>query len=327
MSTLRRTVFPLILGCASFSGCGYLGLSSPDEEGPRLEQEGGAGQGGAFGNSTGGSATGGSASGGAESPSGGAASGGQTMGTGGAPLINDGACAQGCTRSSDALLALYTFQVGEGLRIFDRSGLEPALNLSLPEGADVTWLPTGLRLNEAMLIESDEPAKKLIEPTFLSQELSVELWVTPANVEQEGPARLVAVAYDEWNANFMLGQEGTSVRGRIRTDDRGEDALPEIEGPQKLSLERQHLVYTRDELGREKLYHNSDLVYEDLVGGKIDAWDPTYFLNLGAQANTELLSRDFLGTYHLLAIYSQALDQDVIRKNYINDGGRFDEQP
>ncbi len=313
MLRTRQALLALLLGCTSLVGCGYVGLSSVDEDVPKFEVGGGANQGGAPGLGPV------LSSGGVDS-----ATGGQTLGSAGAPLENTGgACDGGCTRSADSLLVFYSFQEGAGQRIFDRSGREPSLDLIFPEGADVTWLADGLRLNEAVLIQSTEPAKKLNAPILLSQEMSVELWVTPSNIEQDGPARLLSVAEDEHRTNLMLGQEGRSLRGRVRTDDNGVSALPEIVGPEKLTEDRQHLVYTRDAFGREKLYHNSDLIYEDLVGGEIDAWDPTYFLSLGAQVNTELLSRDFLGTYHLVAIYSEALTGEVIRKNYVDDRGRL----
>ncbi|MDX2475298.1 MAG: Ig-like domain-containing protein, partial [Candidatus Krumholzibacteria bacterium] len=118
--------------------------------------------------------------------------------------INDPA---GPSRVTAGLVSLYDFASGGGTVVPDVSGVSPALDLSINNPAAVTWLPGGgLSLDTATIVRTAGPATKVINAAASSNAMTVEAWVTPASVDQSGPARMVTCSGDPTNRNFTLGQ-------------------------------------------------------------------------------------------------------------------------
>jgi hypothetical protein len=58
-----------------------------------------------------------------------------------------------------------------------------------------------------------------------SGELTIFVWVTPDNVSQRGPARIVTSSRDVYSCNFMLGQVARSLTFRLRTPNTGGNGM------------------------------------------------------------------------------------------------------
>ena len=82
-------------------------------------------------------------------------------------------------------------------------------------------------------------ATKLVNAISTTQETSIELWMTPHDTVQHGPARIVSLSRDTKARNFTLGQEGTDIQFRLRTPVTGNNGTP-------LALKTTSGVLTRD---------------------------------------------------------------------------------
>ena len=118
---------------------------------------------------------------------------------------------------------LYDFTSGAGGRVFDRSGLVPALDLTILDPGSVTWLPGGgLSVDEATALVTSAPATRLRDALQASEALTLEMWVRPNGLAQSGPARIVALSQngEPDGGNFILAQndsQGNTYLARLRT--------------------------------------------------------------------------------------------------------------
>jgi WD40 repeat protein len=218
------------------------------------------------------------------------------------------------------LQALYTFDEGGGLLINDVSGVGAPMGLTIDNQYAVTWSADGLTLNSATVIDSRGPATKFINAARATNALTIEAWVTPSNITQDGPARMVTLSPDIWERNITLGQglwpgqPNDTFDIRLRTTDTSDNGQPSITSPSgAASTNLTHLVYTRDAAGTATLYVNNVPVVSDTVAGDFSNWDTSYRLALG---NEVTLERPWLGTYHLVALYDQALTPAEVEQNF-----------
>lgn len=220
---------------------------------------------------------------------------------------------------SGGVQALYTFHEGSGSVVHDVSGVSPALDLTI-SGSGASWLADGgLSLNGAAQVASSGAATKIIDASRASNALSVEVWITPANVTQSGPARIVTLSGSSTERNFTLGQGkyGSTppdvFDARLRTTDgsnnaNGEPSLTTPAGAASAALS--HVVYTRGATGDSAIYVNGESAASSKVGGTFDNWNGSYRLGLGNEFNSD---RPWLGTLHRVAVYDCMLDADEVK--------------
>ncbi|MCA9002344.1 MAG: hypothetical protein KDB61_10485, partial [Planctomycetes bacterium] len=166
-------------------------------------------------------------------------------------------------RIEDGLIAEYLFEEGTGDVVHDTSGNSPALDLHIQDPANVAWQPSGLRLNSPTLLATPGAATRMTESIRLSSELTVEAWLRPENLEQDGPARLIGISNGPSLRNFTLaqglwgGQPKDTFNMRLRNSGSDLDGMPLIStNPGSASLGMQHVVYTRTATGRSTVYVN-----------------------------------------------------------------------
>jgi hypothetical protein len=221
---------------------------------------------------------------------------------------------------------LYTFSEGDGTTVNDVAGSDSPLNLTIRNQDAVQWIDGALVVHTPTIIDSPELASRLIEAIMTTHELTIEAWVTPASTEQGGPARIVTLSQDTEHRNFMLGQgpwlgypSGNTAFYdiRLRTTQTDDNGIPSLQSPDDTAEEEelQHVVYTRSANGEARIYIDGELVGSpiDTAGGTLSNWDHSYRLAL---ANEHTLDRPWEGTYHLVAIYSQALSADEVGQNF-----------
>jgi hypothetical protein len=221
---------------------------------------------------------------------------------------------------TDGLQVLYTFEEGSGTTVHDVSGVGTSLDLLVSDGSAVSWSPGSLTIGSATLLASTEAATKVVDAAQTSDEITLEAWVRPANITQDGPARIVTLSQDPYNRNFTLGQGlwGTQPSAlydvRLRTTATSDNGQPSLSSPDgSLTTDLTHVVYTRDASGVARIYIDDVEQANGTVGGDFSNWDAGYRLALGNELTG---GRPWLGEFHLVAIYNRALSPAEVTQNF-----------
>jgi hypothetical protein len=224
------------------------------------------------------------------------------------------------TRVAAGLLCLYDFKQGQGQQISDVGRAGEPLHLRLMNEANASWTSHGLEITRPVLISSERPATKIIGACRQSGEITLEAWVRPANVSQDGPARIISLSDSKTQRNFMLGQglhgnQPTDLFvARLRTSQTSTNGLPAVISPiGSAAPALTHLVYTRRGDGQARLYVNGQERGVLQVGGDFSNWDERMPLLLADELSED---RPWLGLYHLVAIYERALAPAEVLHNY-----------
>lgn len=230
----------------------------------------------------------------------------------GMPLLE----AQEGSRTQKGLQVLYDFS-GSGATIFDRSGVGEPLNLRIKTPMSVQRSNGVMNIRARASIRSDRAADKIVKAVKASQECTIEAWVQCAMEDQEGPARIVTLSRDSLTRDFTLGQDGPRFDFRIRTTKKNPNGLPSIESGSVLDSDDVldhvvHIVCTRSRNGKATIFVNGKKSGSRDTEGDLSSWDD-YSLALADELTGERL---WLGSYHLVAVYSRALSAEEVRQNY-----------
>ncbi len=217
------------------------------------------------------------------------------------------------------LQVLYVFDEAAGDTVFDVSGVASPLDLTIADEGSVTWQDDGLRIDSSTILSSTGAATKLIEACSTSNEITIEAWVTPESLEQNGPARIVSLSADSTNRNFTLGQkyfappQGGQFEVRLRTTNTNANGLPAVSTFAQTENGRRHVVYTRSASGVVRFYLDGEEVRKVTLTGTSSNWSQTMPLLL---ANELQGDKPWLGTFHLVGVYSRALTAGEVAQNY-----------
>ncbi len=229
----------------------------------------------------------------------------------------DGIPASSGGRFEANAIATWQFKTGSGATAYDTSGVDPALNLTLNGG--VEWVGGwGINLNGGTARGSTTNSKKLHDLIKQTNEYSIEAWVAPANVTQEGPARIVTYSGGPMTRNFTLGQTLYNYNFLNRsstTDGDGMPALSTADADERLQATLQHVVVTYDPVNGRRIYVNGEFTGDSdpVAAGTLTDWDDTYALVLGAETNNDF---NWAGVIKFLSIHNRALTQDNITQNF-----------
>ena len=224
------------------------------------------------------------------------------------------ASAWSADRSGDGLVALYDFRLAKGSIVKDRSGVGKPLDLKIENPKNVRRTKGTLEVRGKTLIRSDKPAAKVFNAVRRSGEITIEAWVRPANAKQDGPARMVTLSGGSSERNFTLGQEGDKVDVRLRTTKTSGNGIPSLNSPgRSLAPRLTHIVYTRNRGGRARLFLNGEQQAEKRVPGAMANWNGKYRLALANEFSSD---RPWLGTFHLVAIYSRDLSVGEVAQHF-----------
>lgn len=161
------------------------------------------------------------------------------------------------SRTKQGLVLYYDFSEQAGAIVHDRAAKGPSTDLYIQDPSRTAWVsPNGLTLSADTVIASRPAPDQVVGGGLLAdKELSVEAWVTPADVAQTGPARIVSLSKNTDARNFTLGQQSKDVVFRLRTPISGYNganpALSTSDAP--LTRATQHIVATYRE-GIETMY-------------------------------------------------------------------------
>jgi len=211
-------------------------------------------------------------------------------------------------------ICVYDFKEANGRIIHDRSGHDDAIDLQIESPDSVRWSNGTLRVVASASIVSLKSAKRLSEAVRKSNAISIEAWITPANTEQTGPARIVSLSSNPGSRNFTLGQNKDMFDVRFRTTNTDGNGNPSTAAPAKsLTTELSHVVFTRDKTGAAVLFVNGKQVVSQVVGGDLGNWEAGHRLSLSNEVSRD---RPWLGEFHFVAIYDQALSPGEVQQNF-----------
>jgi hypothetical protein len=215
----------------------------------------------------------------------------------------------------DGLLALYLLDEGEGTAVHDRSGADPPLNLEIRDKSKVLWSKNsnGVEFIGSSMIVSNGNADRLFKDLRSSKGLSIEVWFSPANLSQTGPARIVSMSQDPGQRDFTVGQSGQDLTIRLRTTETSGNGIPELNTKNHVLSQRMtHLLTTYDGAVK-RLYINGRLHSESQgLAGDFSTWE-NYPLIIGNELTGD---RTWLGKVFLVAIYNRSLSADEVLRNY-----------
>ena len=199
--------------------------------------------------------------------------------------LYDGTVAAGGNRYDSNVIALYEFKTGMGNTIFDTSGVEPSLNLTM--SGDITWVggwgvnvkPTGKAQGTAT------NSKKLADLIKSTGEFSMEVWAVNGNVMQED-AYIVSYSAGAMARNATLSQREYQYEAFTRSDKTGANGNPTLltrAADEDAQASLQHIVLTYSPVSGRRLYVNgADTGDVDAQGGgSLRDWDDTFALVLG----------------------------------------------
>jgi len=87
-------------------------------------------------------------------------------------------------RVDDQLLVLYNFMEGQGAYVNDISGNGSPMILHIDEPNNTNWLMGGgLEITSPTIIKSFVQADKINEDIPLTNEMTLEVWIKPANTK------------------------------------------------------------------------------------------------------------------------------------------------
>jgi hypothetical protein len=237
----------------------------------------------------------------------------------------DGTLATGGGRFEQNVIAKYEFRTGSGNTAFDTSGVEPALDLTLSGG--VNWVGGfGIQLTDGKAQGSTSDSRKLHDLITATSEFSIEAWVAPANVTQEGPARIVSYSGGPTQRNFTLGQTLYSYDALLRTTNtnaNGEPALTTSDADQDLQAALQHVVINYDPINGRQIFVNGVFTddIDDIDVGSFNEWDASFAFVLGNEVSNDI---PWAGTIRLVAIHNRTLTPEQIAQNFdVGVGERF----
>lgn len=213
------------------------------------------------------------------------------------------------------LVAYYNLTSGRGKRVLDRSGYGEPLHLEIENAHELRWLEgCGLVNTGESIVKSLRPASKIGRAAMMTDALTVEAWVRADEI-QTGPERIVTYSENTRERNFTLAQEGDRFVFRLkttRTDDNGTPDRRSEAGAVRVG-ELQHVVFTRDAEGAERMYVDGALQYSGHVGGDLGNWGAHCRLML---FNENTRDRSFRGAIRNVAIYDRAISQADVRASF-----------
>lgn len=222
-------------------------------------------------------------------------------------------CWADTARVDDGLLSLYTFDEPTG-NVVHQDSREDPLDLLLEGEGAARWLRGELQVESGGFVRSGEPPRSLYSAIDKSQEFTVELWITPEHLRQQGPARIFSLSADAGRRNLTIGQDKDVIDVRLRTTKTDSNGLPSVRTPDgSLKLEPTHLVVARNSQGGLRIYLNGQPVVSETRDGDLSNWDHDFPLLLGNEATRD---RPWEGRLRLLALYRRALEDAEVQRNH-----------
>jgi hypothetical protein len=203
--------------------------------------------------------------------------------------------------------AVFSWRQGYGRRKAAGSFARSARRISLSSEGDAGLDALGrMSFQGAGSFSCAAAAGPLLVACGRSGEFTLEAVITPANVTQTGPARVLSFSRDPYLRNFTLGQEGDKLLVRLRTDPADKNGMKHESdvGKVKKGVPLHVIVSFRD--GELAAYVNGKRTLQQKVSGRLSSWDPHYQFLFGNEADG---GRGWSGLVHAVAYSSAFVDE------------------
>ncbi|MEM9479120.1 MAG: DUF1592 domain-containing protein [Verrucomicrobiota bacterium] len=218
------------------------------------------------------------------------------------------------SRVTEGVQILYKFADAEGTVVRDQSRTGKPLDLHIENPKAVKRSPGSLTINGKTRIGAKEKPKSLVQSIKKTSQLTIEAWITPANADQKGPARIVTLSKNGTERNFTLGQDGTKYDVRFRLPGKNKNGTPSTStGAGTVTPQLTHVIYTRGVSGDANIFLNGRRFASRTVRGELGSWDEDYHFSLGDEITG---GRAWKGTYHLVAVFNRELSPNEVLQNF-----------
>lgn len=221
----------------------------------------------------------------------------------------------------DGLIALYDFTESTGNIIHDVSGIGKPVNLYINNPNSIKWDSLqGLEVISDAILTTTNLAEKIVDSCKTTNEFSIEMWLRTGNKEQDGPSNIFTLSDPETNG-VTISQKYESTdenkyyfNGTAQTSDTDTEGNPAFTVDERYgNIVLQHIVYSKDNEGNEKLFVDGIPVKTNTRTGNLSTWSNTYNLTL---CNNFSFDKPWLGKLFLVAIYNKALSNEEVLQNY-----------
>jgi Concanavalin A-like lectin/glucanases superfamily len=246
-------------------------------------------------------------------------------------FLNDGIIGSSGGRFEQYQIALWQFKEGSGDRISDTSGVAPDIELSLRgtegEGLDYQWVSGwGMQFTGRAGIASGNvvASRKLYNLIAPGGEYSLEAWVAPANVTQDGPAEIFSYGEGNNRRNFLLGQTMYNYEFFNRSSRSTIDGGPSLstdDADERAQASLQHVVMTFSQTAGRRIYVNGDYTgdADPLQAGTLAAdWSPDYSVFLGGDTASAV---PWAGVVKMISVHNRVLSDSQVQLNYSKGAG------
>jgi len=163
----------------------------------------------------------------------------------------------------------------------------------------------------AMIAQGADEA--LLAACRKTHQLGIEAKITPANLRQIGPARIISFSTDPYKRNFTVGQSADKLSLRLRTPRTGENGMRPETTLCKLTGTGPHHVIVSYSPGRLTCYLNGKRVLDtNRVRGDLSNWTPQHLL-FGDEWKE---SRDWAGKLENIAIHNRIIGAAEAARRY-----------
>ncbi len=213
-------------------------------------------------------------------------------------------------RVNFGLQALYDFTELSGTTVHDVSGVGSPLDLTINTPGVTLWTRYTLKTTGSASVSTGAAATKLYTALTGANELTLEVWLKPADVNED--ARIITISQNTNNLNFSLTQNGNDYEGILRTSETGAAGTSVI-APNVAKLELTHVVFTRSSDGTVKIFVDGGQKASGKINGDFSTWTSSYML---AFFNELTNDQPWLGNLNLVAFFNRALSAQEVAHNF-----------
>lgn len=218
------------------------------------------------------------------------------------------------TENTQHLLLWYDFADVEQNRLRDLSEYGSRIDVKIDRPKSVQLGNGSLKIERDTILNALEHSEVVSAAIKRSGELTIDLWITPADLKLKGPARILTISKNSSERNLTVGQDQDRFEVRLRTTKTSGNGIPALSSNKKsVKKEKTHLVYTRSRDGSARLFVNGKLNQVERIAGDLSNWNPSFQLALGNELTKD---RPWLGTYHRVAIYNKAMTGGQVMASY-----------
>lgn len=159
----------------------------------------------------------------------------------------------------------------------------------------------------------DDVDSRLLSACKKANQLSIEAVITPDNLQQSGPARIISFSSSTSSRNFTLGQEKNKLVLRLRTPKTGDNGSnPQVSLCAIKAGQPHHIVVTYRP-GLLVCYLNGEQILSTKsIKGNFSNWSPQHLL-FGDEWGGD---RDWSGRLEGIAIYSRFITPEEAKHNH-----------